>query len=319
MRRILSLGGGGIKGAATAAYLAHLEEASGRRIADCFDLIAGTSTGGILAIALALGVAASDLVEFYIKEGPAIFPRDRPTAGISGFVARLRRSNYEADALHHALSQRLADRLLGEATTRLVIPSVQPARAEMYLFKTRHHPLFRQDHRMRAVDVALATSAAPTFFPQHVISGKGPFVDGGLWANNPVGVAVAEAVSYLGWEPDTLRVLSIETPQEPQVIPDSGLLAWVNPSAVLNRLGSLQSSASRGTALALMRDVGNMPSPQRYVEAMTGGFPQGFFGLDKVGQIHSLIGLGDAEARKHGNRICEMFLSVDKPAFIPYA
>lgn len=319
MRRILSLGGGGIKGAATAAYLAHLEEASGRRIADCFDLIAGTSTGGIIAIALALGVAASDLVQFYIEEGPSIFPKDRPTAGISGFVARLRRANYEAGALRQALGQRLADRLLGEASTRLVIPSVQPARAEMYLFKTRHHPLFRQDHRMQAVDVALATSAAPTFFAQHVVAGKGPFADGGLWANNPVGVAVAEAVSYLDWEPESLRVLSIETPQEPQVIPDKGLLAWINPSAVLNRLGSLQSSAARGTALALMRDVGSMPGPQRYVDGMTGGFPQGYFGLDKVGQIQCLIGLGDAEARKHANRVNQMFLSADKAPFVPCA
>lgn len=319
MRRILSLGGGGIKGAATAAYLAHLEQASGRRIANCFDLIAGTSTGGIIAIALALGVSASDLVQFYVKDGPSIFPEDRPTAGITGYVARFSRSNYEAGALQKALAGRIADRLLGEASTRLVVPAVQPARAEMYLFKTRHHPLFRQDHRLRAIDVAMATSAAPTFLPQHVVTGKGPFADGGLWANNPVGVAVTEAVSYLEWQPEDLHVLSLETPQEAQVIPDKGLWAWLNPLAVLNRLGSLQSSAARGTALALMRDVGKMPGPQRYVEGMAGGFPAGYFGLDNLGQIQTLIGLGDAEGRKHANRIVEMFLSADKAPFIPYA
>ncbi|HYD75306.1 CBASS cGAMP-activated phospholipase [Ramlibacter sp.] len=317
MRRILSLGGGGIKGAATAAYLAHLEEASGRRIADCFDLIAGTSTGGIIAIALASGVKASDLVEFYIEDGPAIFPKDRPTAGWCGFVSRLRRTKYDPTALREALTRRLGERLLGGASTRLVIPAVQPARAEMYLFKTRHHPLFRHDHRLHAVDVAMATSAAPTYLPQHLVPNGGPFADGGLWANNPVGVAVAEAVSYLDWAPETLRVLSIETPQEPQVIPDKGLLAWSNSLTVLDRLGALQSSAARGTALALMRDVGNMPGPQRFMEGMTGGFPKGYFGLDETEQIKHLIGLGAAEARKHGNRIGEMFLSTSKAPFTP--
>lgn len=99
MKRILSLGGGGIKGAMTAAYLAHMEEASGKPIADCFDLIAGTSTGGILAIGLALGVKASDLVKFYQEQGPKIFPVDRNYSAMNTLM-HIFRTKYDASPLH---------------------------------------------------------------------------------------------------------------------------------------------------------------------------------------------------------------------------
>jgi hypothetical protein len=300
MRRILSLGGGGIKGAATAAYLAHLEDAAGQRIADCFDLIAGTSTGGIIAIALALGVSAKDLVSFYKVDGPKIFPADRHDAWHSDML-HLCRIKYDAKPLRLAVLRQLGARRLGEARTRLVIPAVQPDRAQMYLFKTRHHPLFRRDHRLPALDVALATSAAPSYLPQHVIEGLGTFADGGLWANNPVAVGVAEAVSYLEWDPLDLHVLSVECPQEPQTIPGDSAKSWILGPPVLNRLAALQSSAAKGTALALMRDVGRMPSPERFFSALEGGFPAGYFGLDRIGQIEALIGVGDDEARKQAN------------------
>src|SRR5688572_19194246 len=83
--RILSLDGGGIKGTFTSAVLAGLEEMTHKRIIDHFDLITGTSTGGIIAVALGLGVPAADLLQLYVKEGPAIFPI--PRAGILAWVA----------------------------------------------------------------------------------------------------------------------------------------------------------------------------------------------------------------------------------------
>ena len=317
MRRILSLGGGGIKGAATAAYLAHLEEASGRPIAACFDLIAGTSTGGILAIALALGVPAEKLVTFYREQGPKIFPVDRHDRWHST-LRHLMRVKYSAGALRDAIAKTIGDDTLGQARTRLVIPSVQPGRAQMYLFKTRHHPLFKRDHKLAALDVALATSAASSYLPQHVIDGVGPFVDGGLWANNPVGLAVAEAVSYLDWKPEELHVLSIECPQEAQTIPGGSARQWLFGPSALNRLGALQSSSAKGTALALMRDVGRLPAPERFFEALPAHFPKNYFSLDRIGQIDALIGIGNDEARKQANFICSRFLSTRADPFLPF-
>lgn len=316
MKRILSLGGGGIKGAMTAAYLAHMEEASGKPIADCFDLIAGTSTGGILAIGLALSVKASDLVKFYQEQGPKIFPVDRNYSAMNTLM-HLCRIKYSSFALVDALKTQFAERTLGAATTRLVIPSVQPDKAQMYLFKTRHHPLFKRDHLISALDVALATSAAPSYLPPHTIQGVGTFADGGLWANNPVGLAVTEAVSYLNWEPEELHVLSIECPQESQTIPAGSALSWLIGPKVMNRIGALQTSAAKGTALALMRDVGNLPHPARYFEALQCAFPAGYFSLDGVKQIDALIGVGSDEARKQSNMIVNTFMSSSKIEFMP--
>ncbi len=316
MRRILSLGGGGIKGAATAAYLAHMEQVAERPIAECFDLITGTSTGGIIAIALAMGVRAKELVAFYQDEGPKIFPLDRHDRWHSNLL-HLTRVKYSAEALRSAIVSKIGSRTLGEAKTRLVIPSVQPDRAQMYLFKTRHHALFRRDHKLSALDVALATSAAPSYLPQHVIEGLGPFVDGGLWANNPVGIAVAEAISYLDWEPEDLHVLSIECPQEAQTIPAGAAGKWLFGPSTFSRLSSLQSSAAKGTALALMRDVGHLPSPERFFEALPASFPKNYFSLDRIGQIDALLGVGNDEARKQANFICSRFFSLKVEPFLP--
>lgn len=316
MRRILSLGGGGIKGAATAAYLAHLEQVANRPIAECFDLIAGTSTGGIIGIALAMGVPAKELVDFYRDEGPKIFPVDRHDRWHSSLL-HLMRVKYNSEALRSAIVSKIGTRTLGEAKTRLVIPSVQPDRAHMYLFKTRHHALFGRDHKLPALDVALATSAAPSYLPQHIVEGVGPFVDGGLWANNPVGIAVAEAVSYLDWKPEDLHVLSVECPQEAQTIPAGAAAKWLFGPSALSRLGSLQSSAAKGTALALMRDVGRLPAPERFFEALPASFPMNYFSMDRIGQIEALLGVGRDEARKQANFICGRFLNAGIDPFLP--
>src|SRR3954470_14565649 len=74
VRRMLAIDGGGLKGALPAALLAEIEERSGQKIVDQFDLIAGTSTGGIIALGLAMGLPAREILEFYLKDGKRIFP-----------------------------------------------------------------------------------------------------------------------------------------------------------------------------------------------------------------------------------------------------
>src|SRR6516162_8324692 len=85
--RILSLDGGGIMGAFAASALATFERATGRRIVEHFDLITGTSTGGIIAVGLAMGASAAEICSFYETQGPNIFPAG---GGMGGWVRLLR-------------------------------------------------------------------------------------------------------------------------------------------------------------------------------------------------------------------------------------
>jgi uncharacterized protein len=183
--RILSLDGGGIKGVFAAAALARMEEIHGRCIVDHFDLIAGTSTGGILAIG--------------IDRGPVIFPS---TSLVQKSTALLRQlfhgPKYSHDVLRAELAKVLEDRKFGDASCRLAIPAYDAVANRIYVFKTAHAPGLTNDIRIDAVDVALATSAAPTYFAAASVAKDGRYVDGGVWANNPSLIALVEAVSSLG-------------------------------------------------------------------------------------------------------------------------
>lgn len=209
--RILSLDGGGIRGAFIAGFLADVERRLGCRMADRFDLIAGTSTGAIIAVALALGEPAARIEQFYRERGPKIFQRRTPVPltrwqrvkkfFVEKYVKehgldydQLQQSKYEARELRAALDEVFADRKIEDAKTRLVIPAVDLTRGQTIVFKTPHMPNLFRDRHYRVVDVLMATTAAPTYFPHAVIEEGSAYVDGGLWANNPSMVAIVEAL-----------------------------------------------------------------------------------------------------------------------------
>ena len=204
--QILSLDGGGLRGMFSAAVLARLEEDLQLRITDHFDLIAGTSTGGIIAIGLGLGLTPREIVEFYAKHGPAIFRDTSRTRGLR----RLVRAKYPAEPLRTALGQVFEERRFGESRTRLVITSYNLGEDDVYLFRTPHLAHLARDWRESAVDVAMATAAAPTYLPAMHLDGI-RLVDGGMWANNPAMVALTEAIGPLGVPLDAVRVLSLGT------------------------------------------------------------------------------------------------------------
>jgi patatin-like phospholipase/acyl hydrolase len=216
MFRILCLDGGGIKGVFTAAALARIEDQTKSRIVDHFDLICGTSTGGIIAVGLAMGLSAQTLLDFYRERGPHIFP----TMGLVGRTFGILRQLFVGPKLSHAILRRelhsvLGDSRFGEARCRLAIPSYDAVRSRIYVFKTPHHPRFVNDRDTFAVDVALATSAAPTYFAAASTQQGGRFVDGGVWANSPVMVALVEAVSFLNVPLADIDLLTIGTTTEP--------------------------------------------------------------------------------------------------------
>ena len=223
-RRILCIDGGGILGTFPAAFLAELEQHLAHPIGSYFDLIAGTSTGGILAIGLAMGLTASELLDLYEKRGPEIFGQDHNA--FAGFVHRrlrgfrwLYRRKYDSDALRAVLEDVLGGKRIGQASTRFMVPAWNPVAQCVYIYKTAHHPRLKTDYRSLAVDAALATSAAPTYFRHHMTQHDVGLLDGGVWANNPVGIAAVEAIAMLGWSRDSLHILSLGCLKETYTIP----------------------------------------------------------------------------------------------------
>ncbi|NJK90496.1 MAG: patatin-like phospholipase family protein [Blastochloris sp.] len=191
--QILSLDGGGLKGLFSIALLAKWEAERNTRVVDHFDLIAGTSTGGIIAIGLGLGFSAAQIMELYLSKGEQIFP-----SSLLGDAKHWIDVKYSSEGLHKALEELLESRKLGESKTRLLIPAFDPKFEGIHIFKTPHHKRLQTDFKELAVHVALATSAAPTYFTPHVKDSGLELVDGGIWSNNPVMLAVAEGLGYLG-------------------------------------------------------------------------------------------------------------------------
>lgn len=213
--RILSIDGGGIRGIFPAAVLSAMEGRylDGDSVAGYFDLIAGTSTGGIIAIGLGAGLTATEILQLYLEDGREIFP-PRGRLGRIWNARRIVTHIYDRQKLEDHLLRRLGSRTLRDSTSRLCIPSCDGTHGDVWVYKTPHHPDYQMDASRRMVDVALATSAAPTYF-QPMEGGGYRLLDGGLWANNPIMVSVVEALTALGAPRRRIRVLSLGCGSEP--------------------------------------------------------------------------------------------------------
>lgn len=249
---VLSLDGGGIRGIVSATILAGLEERLDAPLADHFDLIAGTSTGGIIALGLALTDStgrpkhtAEEIVSFYREEGPEIF--HRPWHHVLTSLAGLADERYPNRPIEDVLERFFGEHRLTDVDPatmpELLIPSYDVRARAPYFFKTakaREEP-DRRDHPFW--EVARATSAAPTYFEPAKVEVPGQrqprvLVDGGVFVNNPAMCALAEVLSH---HPPGGRqsledalVVSVGTgsDHEPYTFPevrDWGLARWVGP------------------------------------------------------------------------------------------
>lgn len=215
--RILSVDGGGIKGILPAAILAECEKrfANGRSAGRYFDMIAGTSTGGIIALGLGSGITAAEVLRIYVDHGREIFPPKRYSSSSvlkrfqKGYdlIRATRRYRYEREPLQRHLQAVFGNRQIGDSERRLVVPSFD-GYTEVTLFKTPHHPDYKLDWKEALVDVALATSAAPTFFSVFKTGGR-HFADGGVWANNPVMNALVDALVCYRLDRRQIHILSL--------------------------------------------------------------------------------------------------------------
>ncbi len=229
--RILSLDGGGIRGLYAATILARVEQdlLGGGRIADHVDMIAGTSTGGIIAIGLGLGKPATLIHRLYAVDGESVFPPFWNQHPKLRFWRQLVMPLFNAKKLEELLFRTFGTATLGQSITRLVVPAFLGPKTDIAVFKTDHHPDFKKDHLMTAWEAARATSAAPTYFSGH----KGDdyvFLDGGVWCNNPIMAAVVDVLSAYQVERDQIEILSIGTGNPPYQISRfatrGGLFQW---------------------------------------------------------------------------------------------
>jgi patatin-like phospholipase/acyl hydrolase len=209
--RILSIDGGGIRGILPLAVLAGLESRHlrGRSIAEYFDLIAGTSTGGIIALGLASGLTATEILEIYISRGSEVFPDYGPITQWGMGVLQIVRNRCDTLALYRLIDEVVGPRELWQSSCRLCIPAAETRHFEPFVFKTPHHPDYKKDWEMPMSLVAKTTSAAPAHFRPVDGDDGYEFIDGGVWANNPVMIAVADALACFDIRREQIKVLSL--------------------------------------------------------------------------------------------------------------
>ena len=314
----MTIDGGGIRGTFPAAFLANLEKGLEQPIGRYFDLISGTSTGGIIAIGLALGMTAADILRLYEEKGPVIF--GQTGYRLRGWLARkylwgrwlVSGPKYNTAALYSALVEVFGERKLGDAQTRLMIPAWHPKTQGVYIFKTAHHRRFQTDYKELAVDAAMATAAAPTYFTQHITANDVGLVDGGLWANNPIGIAVVEAIGTLGWPAEDLKVLSVGCLEDIKVVREAYGAARLAPQlASLFMTG--QSHGSLGIAHILTGD----PHDRKSIHRVSQPVPDGFYTLDNTKRIRDLKDRAFAEARNQKSILQPIFFSQPAEVFVP--
>jgi uncharacterized protein len=339
MFRILSIDGGGIRGLIAARVIEHLEhrltEAAGkeRRMADYFHLMAGTSTGGLIALGLTTPkekgsalprLSGAELVRLYREDGPRVF-RDplRRILTLDGWIA----PRHSLRRLGGVLHERLGEAALADALREVVITSYDmhgagEGRPAPHFFRrwSSREPAAGREANPPVVDAGLATSAAPTFFPAHDFEGRA-LIDGGVFAANPTVAGIVEALKRRGGEDvaeaSNLLVVALATGQHEVGYPARRLRRWGRVQWILPRGGEPaliaaildgQSDAADHWAQVLLDSGVSVPGPggteqRRYFRFQT-DLPRGV-GLDDAREA-SLDRLDQAAERLLAERAADI-------------
>lgn len=236
--KILAIDGGGIRGVIPATVLMEIEKQTGKRIAELFDLIAGTSTGGILAVGLAkpgedgrARYTAADMRELYLREGAAIFPKPGFPQSVWSNAKRPFAETYASKGIEGVVRKYFGDSRLRDSLCNLLVTSYEIHLRQPWFFRSDRA---RQDpeYDFPLWEVARATSAAPTYLAPAQIQRGGlrpwMLIDGGVYANNPALCAYAEVRQL---EPDAeILLVSLGTGRHARAIHyRPGLLGWAKP------------------------------------------------------------------------------------------
>jgi hypothetical protein len=239
--RVLAIDGGGIRGLIPARVIARLEElvsevaGEERRAADCFHMFAGTSTGGLIALGLTAPdperpgrpkLTGADLADLYLTDGPRIFGDTlHKLLSLGGWIG----PKHTPARLEEALERRYGEARLRDALREVIVTSYDMAEPGPHFFK-RWRARESEERDASMIDVGMATSAAPTYFPSRGLDDRA-LVDGGVFASNPSVAAVVEALKRRDSEPHALSpsdllVVSLGTGQHEVGHPQSAVKGW---------------------------------------------------------------------------------------------
>jgi len=262
--RILSIDGGGLRGIIPVLVLMEIEKRTGKRIHEMFDLVAGTSTGGLISCAVSLSdgngnpkFTLSEVLKVYTERGKEIFPHKKGLAKFFSDVNSVFNPEFSAKGIDRVLRDLLGDKRITDCLVPLFITTYDLGNNEAVFFKTRH-ALKNAAENALLYDVCRATSAGPTFLPAYECNfdnKKRVFVDGGVFMNNPAVGAVVEVSKYHKSKPynrdvndifPDICVLSIGTGHYScnlvEKIRKGGLLRWAQPISDLMMQGVNQAT-----------------------------------------------------------------------------
>ena len=314
---ILSLDGGGIRGAATTQFLYHVEEKLKNEhnlsIRDCVDFYAGTSTGSIIALCLATtDLSVSKINELYnYQNAKEIFSENRGLFQIDGINA----PKYKAQGKTSRLKANLGDAKISD------VPDDKHVLAVTYAIEKRRPEVIKSTNSkyldLESYKVADASSAAPTYFPTKKIDiGDEKFwlIDGGVTANNPTMCAIVEAKkAWRNLSIDALRVLSLGTGYRSQKIngPKSrrwGIIRWFTEGKLLDVLSDERVVAYQAITIT---------KPGNYIRVNSEMKPQPGLeqapkdAMDDISEdnIKRLKTMGDFWFEQYGNSTVELLLN----------
>ena len=291
--RVLAIDGGGIRGLIPALVLAEIESRTGRAVAQLFDLVAGTSTGAIIACALTQPepMTATQAAEIYEQEGPEVFHRSllKEIRSLGGWIDE----RYDSRGLLDSLKRHLGDSRLSQATVELLITT--------YDLEARQALVLRRSDDMSMVDAAHASSAAPTYFePAHI--GERTLVDGGVFAINPAMLAYAEVTT----EVDVLASLGTGEHTKPlpfDEVKNWGQLEWARPILDVVFDGSADAVDTQLSALIDGRYIRLQTRLDEASDALDDASPENLAALRR--EAEQLIADRSADI----DRLCETLLA----------
>ncbi|PQQ18187.1 patatin-like protein 1 isoform X1 [Prunus yedoensis var. nudiflora] len=279
---VLSIDGGGIRGIIPGVLLAYLEsqlqalDGEDARLADYFDVISGTSTGGLIATMLAAPndnnrplYAAKDIVPFYLENCPKIFPQSRGLfATVVDLVKVLTGPKYDGKYLHKLIRKIVGDKRLDQTLTNVVIPTFDVKKLLPVIFSSYQvtsHPVLNA----KLSDICIGTSAAPTYFPAHYFKNDDQqgepeefnLIDGGVAANNPALVAISEVIKQIKKQnPDFMEI-------KPKECYDRLLMVSLGTGTDRSELKYNAKKASKWSIIGWLYEDGSSPLLECYNEA----------------------------------------------------
>jgi uncharacterized protein len=201
--KLLCIDGGGIRGIFAITILQALEEEVGHPVGEIFDVVAGTSTGAIIAASVSLNKNMSEIYESYKHFGGKIFTRQAKVG--------LFKSVYSDRSLRHLLKKAFGEVTLQHITKPLLIPAVDITHGKPFIHRSNYGHPENEDLSIKLWDAVLSSCSAPVYFPPNKIGDQYLSIDGGLWANNPSLVGMTEAIHFFNKTMDEINILSIGT------------------------------------------------------------------------------------------------------------